>query len=48
MDYWEGVCGGGGGVKGMLTPSQIIGGLPPLPSSYAYGEGCINSVPEVH
>ena len=32
-------CGGGGGTKGMLPPSQIIGegGLPSRsPSSYAY------------
>ena len=32
MDYW----GGGGGAKGMLPPSQIIGGAgppgPPLPT----------------
>ena len=31
MDYW------GGGAKGMLPPSQIIGGPPP--SSYAYVKG---------
>ena len=34
-----GLLGGGGGPKGMLSPSQIIGGPathPPL-SSYAYG-----------
>ena len=33
------IIGGGGGAKGMLAPSQIIGGLPrppDPPSSYAY------------
>ena len=33
MDCWG---GGGGGAKGMLAPSEIIGGPGP-PSSYAYG-----------
>ena len=34
MDYW----GGGGGAKGMLlAPSQLLGGLSPRLSSYAYG-----------
>ena len=26
-----GLLGGGGGAKGMLAPSQIIGGMPPRP-----------------
>ena len=35
VDYLGG--GGGGGARGMLAPSQIIGGLAPWPSSsYAY------------
>ena len=34
MDYWGG--GGGGGQRVCWPPSQIIGGGPGPPSSYAY------------
>ena len=39
VDYWG---GGGGGAKGILLPSQIIGGDWP-PSSYAF---CTSACPD--